>query len=171
MHHRITRLEREIEEIQSENSVIKNDVEQVKKDLINKTPEHFSGKDILRSFIGSLFLGFSVVFSTNLLNLAKIMPAQHIYFILAFIFILLTVEIYFVGYRRVDDKEHRHFGQFWIKRLIAFYAVALLVAFILVYIFGLVYLINSNVELLKVVIIMSGPCAVGASLTDLMKKY
>jgi len=170
MHQRVSRLEREMDDLRFENIEIKKNVEEIHKS-IDKTPEHFSAKDVLRAFVGSLFLGFSVIFSGNLIGIARVMPTVHIIPIIAFTIILLTAEIYFIGYQRILEKEQRKFGQFWLKRIIAFSIVAFIVAFILTYIFGIIYLVNSNIELFKILIIVSGPAAVGASIGDLLKKY
>ena len=169
-HIKISNLEREVNDLRTEDNIIKRDVEYLKRELIDKTPERFGFKDLLRSFIGALFLGFSVLFSSNMLNVAKILPEKHLYVILAFALIILTAEIYFVGYARVENKYERKFGQFWLKRIIAFYAVSLIVAFILIYVFGLIYLIPKE-YLWNAIILMSAPCAIGASFGDLIKKY
>jgi uncharacterized membrane protein len=171
MHQRLTRLEREIQELHDEDSIIKNDLDKIKNELVYKTPEHFSQKDVLRSFMGSLFLGFSVAFSGNILNAARIIPTQHVEFVILFTIIILTAEIYFIGYSRVTDKTKRKFGQFWIKRLIAFYLVALIVSFVLAYIFGLVYLVDSPEHFYKLIVLISAPASIGASISDLLKKY
>ena len=170
-HNRISKIEREIETLEYEDMGIKKDVEKLKKELIEKAPEHFSKRDLLRSFVGSLFLGFSVLFSSNLINVARNIPERHLYLIVLFTIIVLSSEIYFIGYSRVQDKYERPFGQFWIKRLVAFYFVAICVSFILVYVFGLIFLLQSPGELFGIIIIISAPCAIGASIGDLIKKY
>ncbi|MGV8151140.1 MAG: DUF2391 family protein [Candidatus Woesearchaeota archaeon] len=171
MHRRLTNLEREIDEIKAEDGIIRQDIERIKRELVDKTPEHFGQKDVIRSFMGSLFLAFSVAFSSNVLNAARQIPQQHIILVVVFTIIILTAEIYFIGYQRVDDKEHRKFGQFWIKRLIAFYVVALIVSFILTYIFGLVYLVDSPQHFYNLIILITAPASIGASISDLLKKY
>jgi uncharacterized membrane protein len=171
MHHRVSQLERDITNIQYENEEIKSDVENLKKELIEKTPEHFSKRDLLRSFLGSLFLGFSVLFSSNLLAVSQIIPTRNIYLIIAFTFIILSSEIYYIGYSRIADKSKRPFGQFWIKRLVAFYFVAFAVSFILLYIFGLIYLISTPDHFLRAIIILTTPTAIGASIGDLINRY
>jgi len=171
MHHRISRVEREIDDLKNEDDVIKRDVEKIKQELIDKTPEHFSRKDVLRAFMGSLFLAFSVAFSGNIINIANKIPDNHLYMVFLFIMILLTAEIYFIGYSRVADKQNRKFGQFWIKRLLAFYFVALIVSFMIAYVFGLIYLVDSLNHYYKLIIIISGPASIGASISDLLKKY
>lgn len=171
MHQKIYKLEREIDELKVEDDAIKKDVEKIKKELIDKTPDHFSQKDVLRSFMGSLFLAFSVAFSSSILNASKIIPRTHVYLVIIFTIIILTAEIYFIGYQRVENKYTRKFGQFWIKRLIVFYVVALMVSFVLAYIFGLVYLVESPEHFYNLIILISAPASIGASISDLLKKY
>lgn len=171
MHHRITRLEREIEELKDEDDIIKKDIDTIRRELVDKTPEHFSQKDVLRSFMGSLFLAFSVAFSSNILNAARSIPATHLKLVVLFTIIILTAEIFFIGYQRVEDKSRRKFGQFWIKRLLAFYVVALVVSVMLTYIFGLIYLVDSPEHYYRMVLLISGPASIGASISDLLKKY
>jgi len=171
MHNRISQIEREIQDIQAEDLEIKKDINNIKEELIEKTPEHFGKKDLLRSFLGSLFLGFSVLFSSNLLNVAEKIPTKHIYLILVFTFIVLSSEIYYIGYNRVKDKNHRPFVQFWLKRLVAFYFVAFAVSFILLYIFGMIFLIQTLSQFINAVILLTTPTAIGASIGDLIKRY
>jgi len=171
MHRRIVNLEREIDEIISEEYNIKKDLKKIKEELVDKTPEHFSQQDILRAFIGAMFLAFSVAFSGNILNIANKIPTVHLYLVTLFIIIILTAEIYYIGYSRVVDKQNRKFGQFWIKRLIVFYLTAFIVSFMIVYTFGIIYLVNNGTEFFKLVLIVSGPASIGASISDLLKKY
>jgi len=171
MHHRLTRLEREIEELKVEDDAIKKDIDTIRRELVDKTPEHFSQKDVLRSFMGSLFLAFSVAFSSNVLNAARNVPDTHLKLVVLFTIIILTAEIYFIGYQRVEDKTRRKFGQFWIKRLLAFYVVALVVSVVITYIFGLIYLVDSPEHYYRMVLLISGPASIGASISDLLKRY
>ena len=88
--------------------------------------------------------------------------------------IILTAEIYFIGYNRVTKKTQRKFGQFWLKRIISFYSVALITSTLLIYLFGLNLLpdvANNLNDILKLVVLISMPCAIGAAITDLLKKY
>jgi len=167
----IEQIKRELDVVKFETDLIKNDVERIKDKLIDRTPEHFSRQDYIRAGIGALFLGFGAVFSGNLINIATNIPTSHLFIIIFGTLLILTMEIYVVGYSRVTDKETRKFGQFWFKRLSAFYIIALLVAVVLAATFGLQYLVSSNAEFFKLVIILSAPCSIGAAFGDLIKKY
>lgn len=167
----IDQIKRELDVVKFETDVIKNDVERIKDKLIDHTPEHFSRQDFIRASIGALFLGFSVLFSGNLMNLAIKIPKAHLFIIILGTILILTLEIYIIGYSRVHDKETRKFGQFWIKRLLSFYVTAIVIAGILAYTFGIQYVLPDTMSFLNLIIILSAPCAVGASLGDLLKKY
>ncbi|GIU70205.1 MAG: hypothetical protein KatS3mg002_1441 [Candidatus Woesearchaeota archaeon] len=171
MSYRLTKIERDIEELKFEDDIIKKDIEKIRRDLIDKTPEHFNQKDILRAFMGSLFLAFSVAFSSNILNAAKTIPDSHIKFVILFTITILVAEIYFIGYQRVENKQKRKFGQFCVKRLTTFYLVSILVSIMITYIFGLVYLVDTPEQYYKLVLIISAPASIGASISDLLKKY
>ncbi len=109
--------------------------------------------------------------SRNLTAIAIKTPVGHFYIMILLTFIFLTIGIYVIGYQRVVDKNRRRFGQFWLKRIFAFYLIGLLVAIGLSFLFGIQYLVNDGHFVSRVIIIMSVPCAIGASLADLLKKY
>jgi uncharacterized membrane protein len=170
MHHRISKLEREIEEIKFEEDDIKKSLDNIHKNM-DKTPDHFSKKDILRAFLGSLFLAFNVSFSGNIVNISRNLPTFNIFLVIVFTIVILTSEIYFIGYNRVENKRERGFIQFWIKRILAFYIVAVLVAFMITYVFGLIYIVDDFTHYMNLIFIISGPASIGASISDLLKKY
>jgi len=167
----IDQIKRELDVVKFETDLIKNDVEKIRDKLIDHTPEHFSKQDLVRASIGALFLGFSVLFSGNLVNLSIKIPTPHLFIIVLATVFILTVEIYVIGYSRVVDKVSRRFGQFWMKRITAFYATAIIVASLLAFIFGLYYLLPDFTSFFHLIVIVSAPCAIGASLGDLLKKY
>lgn len=171
MHLRITKLEREIDELKCEDYGIKKDLDKIKMELVDKTPEYFSWKDVMRAFIGALFFAFSVAFSGNILNIAENITPEHLMLVIIFTVIILTAEIYFIGYSHVTNKNRRSFGQFCVKRLVAFYLVALVVSFVISYIFGLIFLVKNPQHYYNLVIIISSPASIGASISDLLKKY
>lgn len=167
----IEQIKRELDVVKFETDLIKNDVERIKDKLIDHTPEHFSRQDFIRASIGALFLGFSVLFSGNLVNLSSKIPVAHLFIIVLGTILILTLEIYIIGYSRVNDRVTRKFGQFWVKRILSFYLTALIISIILAYTFGLQYILPSTESFIYLIIILSAPCAIGASLGDLLKKY
>jgi len=169
-HARILQLERELVDIKSENELIRTDVSRLRKELVEKMPEYFSFKDIFRAFFGSLFFGFSLLFSGNLVRVAGIMGIYDLMLVILFTLLTITAEIYFIGYSRVLNKSHRTFGQFWFKRVVAFYAVAIIISIVISHVFGL-HMITDSYTYRNLVIILSAPCAIGASMSDLLKKY
>lgn len=149
---------------------IASDLRLIKEEVVEKVPSHFSAKHLASAFIGALLIGFSFTLSKGLLiEIASALTLWRIISIVGFTVLIVTSEIYFIGYSKVKNKQFRPFGQFWLKRFIAYYAIAYLVSFFLVYIYGLD--IVAGIETTKVVLLITMPCAVGASLADLLKQY
>lgn len=144
------------------------------KKLIIAEPEHFSKRDLVDAFFGSLFLGITFTIKGLLIQVSKTLGLANLISIVAFTLLILTAEIYFIGYSRVREKSRRRFGQFWLKRIVAFYFVAVFTATFLVFIFGLNNLpdvANAPFEITRLIVLISMPCAIGAAITDLLKKY
>jgi len=148
---------------------IASDVRLIKEEIVEKIPAHFSVKHIVSAFLGALLMGLTFIFKGLLLQVASALSRTHVITIIISTVVLLTAEIYFVGYERVKNKAQRSFLQFWFKRVITYYAIAMLVSFFLVYIYGINTL--AGVDTTRVVVAVTLPCAVGASLADLLKQY
>ena len=88
--------------------------------------------------------------------------------------LILMGETYFIGYRRVKDPKKRPLGQFMVKRVSTLYLVAILVTLYLVYIFGInnqELVGNDPLSIIKICFLISMPCAIGAAIPSLLKKY
>ncbi len=147
---------------------IKSDIAEIKKALVIKTPTHFSWAHLAAAFIGALILGQTFVLKGLLYDVSYSLTALHIVAIILITIFVLSIEIYYIGYRRIQVKSKRHFGQFWLKRISTYLIIAFLVSF------GLIFLYNMNstlIHTLKIAVAMSFPCAVGASLADLVERY
>jgi uncharacterized membrane protein len=150
---------------------IKADIKHIKHRLVEKVPDHFSPVDAINAFFGALFLGLTFVFKGLLLDVGLHLTWSNIIVIITSTLFFLTMQIYFIGYKRVQDKEERPFGQFLMKRLLTIYIIALSVSFYLLFLFGYYTLVGSLGNLLKLTIIISFPCSIGASVGDLLRKY
>lgn len=151
---------------------IQTDVQEVKRILLREAPpEYFSLKDVARSFFGALFLGFAML-SKLLVDLAPRLTSQHIILIIIFTIVILTIEIYFIGFARFTSSERkaRPFSEFWAKRFITFYIVAIAVSSLLAWIYNIGAILPQD-QVLKFVIMLSMPCAIGAATGDLLRKY
>ncbi len=147
---------------------IKADVSVIKKALVVKTPTHFSWAHLAAAFIGALILGQTFVLKGLLYDVSYSLKTIHIFAIILTTILVLSIEIYYIGYRRIKRKEQRPFGQFWFKRISTYLLIAFFVSF------GLIFLYNLNsttIHTIKIAIAMSFPCAVGASLADLLERY
>lgn len=153
---------------------IKKGVNELRERLIIAEPEHFSKQDLVYAFFGALLLGLTFAVKGLLIKVSQALTMMHVVLIVVSTLLILTAEIYFIGYSRVTKKEERRFGQFWLKRIIAFYAVAIIISFFLVYIFGLNLLpeiaVHNSFGALKLIVLISMPCAIGAAITDLLKE-
>ena len=152
------------------NSIAK-DVKQIRDYLLFKEPEHFSAKRIVAAFFGALFLGLTFTLKGLLFEVSQAMSKQEVTLIIIGTIAILTAEIYFVGYKRVRRKKQRKFGQFWIKRMLAYYAIAIFVATVLVHMYGLQNFAVSQEHMINMIIAVSLPCATGAAAADLLEKY
>ncbi len=151
---------------------LQTDVNEIKKILLREAPpELFSFKDVARSFFGALFLGFAML-SKLLVELAPNLKNNHVLLIIIFTIIILTMEIYFIGYARLTpaEKKTRYFGEFWTKRFVTFYVVAILVSVLLVWIYNINSLLPAA-DNFKLIVSLSMPCAIGAATADLLRKY
>ena len=147
------------------------DVRTVKHEVLSVTPpDYFSMKDVARSFFGALFLASTFIFSSALETQAHLLSLFHVLLIILVTIAVLSVEIYFIGYERIRDVKHRPFYEFWGKRIITFYCVAIIVAFGLSYLYAFDLVLDPS-AMLRFCVILSFPASVGAALADLLKRY
>ena len=147
------------------------DTKQLKQRMLERVPGHFSKKDVINAFLGAMFIGLTFILRTDIIDIALRLNSFRIIFIVLFTFLILTAEIYFIGYSRVPNKKTRAFGQFWAKRFVALYLVTVLVDLFLVYIFGINTFVSNGEEVFKIVVLVAMPCAVGAAVPSILTKY
>lgn len=160
---------------ESKVNTIEENLYVLRQHLLDKKPSHFSHKDIARAFFGSLVFGFTFALKNILIDTALNLTIYHVAALILSTITIMTLEIYYIGYRRVPTSERtqRKFGQFWLKRISTYYGIALLVSTFLVYIYNLnVYEgIVTSYDLFRVIISISMPAGIGASIADLLKQY
>jgi len=152
-------------------SNIQKDIKLLRERMLEKVPGHFSQKDIINAFLGAMFIGLTFILRTDIIDIAINLDSSRVILIVFSTFLILTAEIYFIGYSRVPNKKTRPFGQFWAKRFVSLYIVTILVSLFLVYIFGINTFVNTGEEVFKIVVLVSMPCAVGAAIPSLLTKY
>ena len=175
-HHIVTRktieadildeLKREEEEIVR----IKDEVDKLCEKIIEKPIKPFSGKDIVHALFGALVIGLTFVFKGLLIEVGLNLPWQNIVIIIITTLLILTCEIYFIGYSRVKNKKERPVGQFIFKRLVTMYTIAFLVSLLLLSIFGFLTLSGSLGNFFKLVFVIAMPCSVGAAIPNMLKQ-
>ncbi|MBS3124743.1 DUF2391 family protein [Candidatus Woesearchaeota archaeon] len=139
--------------------------------LVDKVPSHFDLGHVMSAFFGALFFGFAFVLKGLLFQVGLALTPFNLVMIIISTFAILSAQIYFIGYTRVPNPERRHFGQFWAKRIIAYYAIAIFTAFLLLFVYGIVEMVQSPYLVFKLVIAISFPAAIGAGTAHLLGKY
>jgi len=150
---------------------IAEDTKVLRERLVEKIPGHFGMRHVVAAFFGALFFGFTFVLKGLLFQVGLALSNFHLVMITLATLAILSAEIYFVGYTRVPDKERRLFGQFWAKRIIAYYFIALFTSFLLLYVYGITVIVGDPFLVFKLVVAVSFPAAIGAAISDLLGKY
>jgi uncharacterized membrane protein len=163
----------DLEVEKKEIETIECQISDIKEKLLDRVPEHFSRRDIINAVFGSLILGTTFILKGGTVSTAVGLTTIHVGVITFVTFIVLFCEIYFIGYSRVKNKNQRRFGQFMTKRLFTLYFIAVAMSFALVYLLNLNHnpLVHNFREVMQVVILMAFPCAIGAAVPSLLKKY
>lgn len=166
------RVEREIlEDIRREEHEvrkIKTNIDYLRHKLIEQDLDHFSSSDINHAFFGALIIGLTFVFKGLLIEIGMQLPWQNVLMIVIATLLILTSEIYYVGYARVKHKERRPFFQFWLKRLTAMYVIAIVVSFFLLYLFGFMMQSDTPEHFMKLVFVVAMPCAIGTAIPSML---
>ena len=137
------------------------------------TIEHFSSKDIIISFFGAFLVAAGFIFKGNLLFISQKLDILHMSLIVIATMLVLSAEIYFIGYSKVKNKKERPFLPFLIKRIITTYSVSIIVCIALVMLYNIDNLIanGDHMNMLKILISVSFPASIGAAASDLFKKF
>lgn len=140
--------------------------------LYEKRPSHFHKRDIVNAFFASFVLGLVFLFKGSLVEISLNLTNNNLFAIVFVTIVILSFEIYYVGYTRVSpsEKKNRKFGQFWLKRILTLYSISIIVPLVIVYLFGINSLV-SNGGIFRIIIAVSMPCAIGAAVPSLLKQY
>lgn len=150
---------------------IAQDVRVIRQRMVEKTPGHFDMRHIITAFFGALFFGFTFVLKGLLFEVGLALTTTDLVVMTVATWAILSAEIYFVGYTRVQDQRQRPFGQFWAKRFFAYYFIAIFTSFLLLSVYGTSKFVAGPYEMFKLVVAVSFPTSVGAAVSDLLGKY
>lgn len=166
------RVEREIlEDIRREEHELRKmrvNMDYLRHKLLDEDLDYFSSRDINHAFFGALIIGLTFVFKGLLIEIGMQLPWKNVLLIILATLLILTSEIYYVGYAKVRDKERRPFFQFWIKRLTAMYVIAIVVSFFLLYLFGFMMQSGNPENFMKLVFVVAMPCAIGTAIPSML---
>ncbi len=152
-------------------SRIEKELHDLRKAQLDRIPRHFGMKAFIGAVFGSLFFGISFALKGLLLQITRNFTEQQVWWICAAIVIVLSCEIYFIGYSYVPNRKQRPFGQFWFKRILTYVFVGFLVATFLVYLYGINNVADSPMHVKNIIVALAFPCCIGASIADLIKRY
>jgi uncharacterized membrane protein len=163
----------DLEEEKKEIETIEYQVAMIRERLLDRVPEHFSRRDIMNAVFGALTLGITFILKGAMVSTAVGLATVHMELITFVTFLVLFGEIYFIGYSRVKNKSQRRFGQFMTKRLFTLYFISVAMSFALVYLLNINHspYVHSFQDVMRVVVLMAFPCAIGAAVPSLLKKY
>jgi uncharacterized membrane protein len=152
---------------------IEQEVHILRERLVEKIPGHFDMRHVISAFFGALFFGFTFVLKGLLLQVGLALSNFHLILITITTWVLLSAEIYFVGYARVPavQRHKRTFGQFWAKRIVTYYLISVFAAFLLLFVYGITAMVPEPYLVWKLVVAVSFPAAIGAAVADLLGKY
>lgn len=169
----LRRIEKLLKDEKTEVVKIDEELDVIKHELVIREPSDFSFKDIARSFFGALIVAFSFIFAGEMVTTAVRMNNGNVIAVMSCSIITLIFEIYYFGYRKVENKHERKFGQFMMKRLPTFYLITVIVSVGLVFLYGVnnTPVIASSSDVFKVIVVISFPASLGAGMSDLLKKY
>lgn len=166
---------------------VERELEKIELELVEKSPHHFSTRDVVNAFFGAFLVAITFIFKGNFIRMAFSLPWENVVFVVLFTLLFLSAEIYFIGYKKVTDKNNRKPFQFLFKRLVTFYGVGILVSGLLIFLFNIEHIavsdfllsnafgmqgIPASVEnIQKLLLILAFPASIGAGISDLVKKY
>jgi uncharacterized membrane protein len=151
---------------------IEYDIELLKEGLLERKPERFSVKDIVRAFFGALVIAATFVFSSLLVEIIRNMQPYQLTAIIIATFVILIAEIYFIGWSRIRKygEKGRNVYEFTLKRLVVVYAVSIIVAVFYFYMLGFNRMLLPG-QMWSFIFLVAMPCSIGAAVADLLKKY
>ncbi|MFO7710881.1 MAG: DUF2391 family protein [Candidatus Woesearchaeota archaeon] len=162
-------IDKELEKEEEQLFFIKCEVDSLYDKFIDKKIQHFSKRDVINAIYGALVIGLTFVFKGLMVEIGMSLPWFNILMIVFSTLLILSSEIYFVGYSRVKDKKHRPLGQFMAKRLVTMYTISLSVSVFLLLIFGFMLHMGSLENFIKLVFVIAMPCAIGAAIPSMLK--
>jgi uncharacterized membrane protein len=168
--HSINEVKNELDEIHNKYiCTLKQEVDEIHSNFINPEVHHFSKSDIIHAFFGALIIGLTFIFKGLLIDVGMNLPWFNIFIIIIETLVLLSITIYFIGYRKVKDKKSRPFPQFLAKRIVTMYSISLLISILLLASFGFLNLAGSFENFVKLIFLIAMPCAIGAIVPSMFK--
>lgn len=149
---------------------IEKDIAAIKAAVVERRIERFSMHDVVLSFFGAFLFGLSSVFNGMLPVVVEHLSYTQVGLIIVATILVLVFEIYFIGWHHAGGEKGRNAFEFTLKRLAITYFASFLIATFLITLFGF-YNILGLENVIKMIFVLCMPCATGAVLADVVKKY
>jgi uncharacterized membrane protein len=134
-----------------------------------RPPHHFSVHDFLNAVFGSFFVALTFLFKGGMTSIALNMPVANMIALVIFTFVIITFEIYMLGYRYVRKRAQRPFRQFWVHRFTTMVLASFGSIYLIMYLYGL----DANythIEMLRIACTIFLPAAAAGAAMELLRK-
>lgn len=164
-------LKEEIIEEKEEIDDIDYNIKLLKDRLIEKVPTHFSIHNIVDAFFGALLIGLTFILKGAIVTTSLHLNTHHIIAVIAFTIIVIFIQVYFISYKRVREKDERRFVPFVVKRMASIVLIAIGVSTGLVYLLAINLQVGNFYDTFRVIVVLWMSCAVGSAIPGLLKEY
>jgi len=136
---------------------------------MKREPHHFSLRDFLKAMLAALIVALTFVFKGSMFEYAEKMNSSHVFFVLVVTCIIVTIEIYFLGYRFVTNRKERPFYEFWAKRFFTIITSSFIMVWLIIHMYGINEYITTQEEL-KFIFAVLFPSAIAGAAMEILKK-
>lgn len=136
---------------------------------MKREPHHFTYTDFGKAMFGSFIIGLTFLFKGSLVDYAVRMNTGHMIAIILLTFILVSVEIYFLSYKFVRNRQQRPFYEFWAKRFFAIMISSFITIYLTMYLYGINYFLTQP-EMIKVASAIFLPAAIAGAAVEILKR-
>jgi uncharacterized membrane protein len=164
-------LREKILEEKNEIDDIDYNIKLMKERLLERVPGHFSLHNIMSALFGALLIGLTFVLKGALVPTALSLTWWHVEAIVAATLVIIFIQVYFISYERVKDKDERLLGQFVLKRMISIIFISLIVSVSLIYMLNVNSRVLDTPGVIKVITLLWMACAIGSAIPGLLNKY
>lgn len=137
---------------------------------MKREPPRFTRDDFARAFFGSFIAAVTFLFKGSMVSFSIQMSVFSTMAVALLTCLLLTVEIYVLGYKYVQDRKRRPFLEFWAKRFFSIILSSFLAIYLLMFAYGIQDIVGDPTLLFKVAIAVLLPAATAGGAVEILRK-